>query len=81
MQLIHNSVTYTRGLSNDMARTLGMISYSKRLKSFLKTGISTNLDVSKDNYLRNKCEEEDIDEYITPLWDTDEGVEVGRTVW
>ena len=43
-------------------------------KSFLKTGISNNLDGSEDGYLWNEYQEEDVVEYISPLWDTDEDV-------
>ena len=46
-------------------------------KSFLKTGISNNLDGSEDDYWWNECEEGegeevDVDEYILPFWGTDD---------
>ena len=47
-------------------------------KSFLKAGISSNLNKSEDDYMWNKCEgeseKENVDEYIPLAWDTDENV-------
>ena len=48
-------------------------------KSYLKSGIFNNLDGSEDDYLWNECEEgegeeEDVDEYISPSWETEEDV-------